>query len=149
MSGSDAHTARTGGFSGAGAGRSQKEAGRVPKQCFGTSHVPLSPAVRAGDFVYVSGQVPLGSDGLVVKGGIAEQAEQVLRNVKAALALAGCTMVDVVKTTVWLEDARDFGMFNTVYARHFPSNPPARTTVESRLMIDIKIEIEAVAYRPV
>jgi reactive intermediate/imine deaminase len=97
----------------------------------------------------VSGQVPLGSDGLVVKGGIAEQAEQVLRNVKAALALAGCTMVDVVKTTVWLEDARDFGMFNTVYARHFPSNPPARTTVESRLMIDIKIEIEAVAYRPV
>jgi 2-iminobutanoate/2-iminopropanoate deaminase len=127
----------------------KKEAARMPKQCFGTSHVPLSPAVRAGDFVYVSGQVPLGSDGLVVKGGIAEQAEQVLQNVKAALALAGCTMDDVVKTTVWLEDARDFGMFNTVYARHFPSNPPARTTVESRLMIDIKIEIEAVAYRPV
>ena len=120
----------------------------LPKQCFGKSHVPLSPAVRAGDFVYVSGQVPVGSDGLVVKGGIAEQAEQVLQNVKAALALAGCTMDDVVKTTVWLEDARDFGAFNAVYARHFPKNPPARTTVESRLMIDIKIEVEAVAYRP-
>ncbi len=128
--------------------RSTKEA-HLPKQCFGKSHVPLSPAVRAGDFVYVSGQVPVGSDGLVVKGGIAEQAEQVLQNVKAALALAGCTMDDVVKTTVWLEDARDFGAFNTVYARHFPNDPPARTTVESRLMIDIKIEIEAVAYRPV
>ena len=50
----------------------------MPKQCFGTSHVPLSPAVRAGDFVYVSGQVPVGSDGIVVKGGIAEQTEQVL-----------------------------------------------------------------------
>ncbi|RAZ92082.1 MULTISPECIES: RidA family protein [Mesorhizobium] len=121
----------------------------MPKQCFGTSHVPLSPAVRAGDFVYVSGQVPVGSDGLVVKGGIADQAEQVLQNIKAALALAGCTMDDVVKTTVWLEDARDFGTFNAVYAKHFPKDPPARTTVESRLMIDIKIEIEAVAYRPV
>ena len=120
----------------------------MPKQCFGKSHVPLSPAVRAGDLVYVSGQVPVGSDGLVVKGGITEQAEQVLQNVKAALALAGCSMDDVVKTTVWLEDARDFGAFNTVYAKHFAQDPPARTTVESRLMIDIKIEIEAVAYRP-
>lgn len=120
----------------------------LPKQTFGTSHVPLSPAVRAGDFVFVSGQVPVGGDGIVVKGGITEQTEQVLANVKAALTLAGCTMDDVVKTTVWLEDARDFGAFNAVYARHFPKNPPARTTVESRLMIDIKIEVEAVAYRP-
>ncbi|PSJ63469.1 RidA family protein [Kumtagia ephedrae] len=120
----------------------------MSKQCFGTSHVPLSPAVRAGDFVYVSGQVPVDGDGKVVKGGIDEQAEQVLRNVKAALALAGCGMDDVVKTTVWLEDKRDFAAFNAVYARHFPKNPPARTTVQSPLMIDIKIEIEAVAYRP-
>jgi 2-iminobutanoate/2-iminopropanoate deaminase len=92
--------------------------------------------------------VPVGRDGMVVQGGIAEQTEQVLQNIKSALALAGCTMDDVVKTTVWLEDARDFGTFNTVYARHFPKDPPARTTVESRLMIDIKIEVEAVAYRP-
>jgi len=121
----------------------------LSKQCFGTSHVPLSPAVRAGDFVYISGQVPVDADRIVVKGGITEQTEQVLQNVKAALALAGCTMDDVVKTTVWLEDARDFGAFNAVYAKHFPKDPPARTTVESRLMIDIKIEVEAVAYRPV
>lgn len=120
----------------------------MPKQCFGTSHVPLSPAVRAGDFVYVSGQVPLGKDGKIVAGGIAEQTDQVLANIASALELAGCTLDDVVKTTVWLEDARDFGAFNAAYAKHFPKEPPARTTVESRLMIDIKIEVEAVAYRP-
>lgn len=120
----------------------------MPKQCFGTSHVPLSPAVRAGDFVYVSGQVPVGSDGVVVTGGIVEQTAQVLDNVAAALALADCTMEDVVKTSVILEDARDFGAFNTVYAKYFPNNPPARTTLEARLMIDIKIEIEAIAYKP-
>ena len=118
------------------------------KEVFGKSHVPLSPAVRAGDFVYVSGQVPVGADGSVVAGGIEPQTRQVLENVKAALALAGARMEDVVKTTVWLEDARDFGAFNKVYATYFPAEPPARTTVESRLMIDIKIEVEAVAYAP-
>jgi 2-iminobutanoate/2-iminopropanoate deaminase len=118
------------------------------KQTFGTSHVPLSPAVRAGDFVFVSGQVPVGPDGVVVAGGIEAQTRQVLDNVKAALALAGASLDQVVKTTVWLEDARDFGAFNKVYATYFPSEPPARTTVESRLMIDIRIEVEAVAYAP-
>jgi 2-iminobutanoate/2-iminopropanoate deaminase len=117
------------------------------KQTFGASHVPLSPAVRAGDFVYVSGQVPV-RDGSVVDGGIEPQTRQVLDNVKAALVLAGATMDDVVKTTVWIEDARDFGGMNKVYATYFPKEPPARTTVESRLMIDIKVEIEAVAYAP-
>ncbi|HUG60690.1 MAG TPA: RidA family protein [Methylomirabilota bacterium] len=120
----------------------------MAKETFGSSHVPLSPAVRAGDFVYISGQVPVGADGSVVAGGIEPQTRQVLENVKAALALAGATMDDVVKTTVWIEDARDFGAFNRVYATYFATNPPARTTVESRLMIDIKIEVEAVAYAP-
>jgi reactive intermediate/imine deaminase len=120
----------------------------MPKQTFGTSHVPLSPAVRAGDFVYVSGQVPTDASGSVVPGGIEAQTKQVLENVKSALALAGCTMDDVVKTTVILQDARDFGAFNKVYASYFPQNPPARTTVEARLVIDIRVEIEAVAYRP-
>lgn len=120
----------------------------MPKQTFGTSHVPLSPAVRAGDFVYVSGQVPTDKDGSVVPGGIEAQTRQVLENMQAALALAGCTLDDVVKTTVILEDARDFGGMNKVYASYFAQNPPARTTVEARLVIDIKVEIEAVAYRP-
>jgi len=118
------------------------------KQVFGASHVPLSPAVRAGDTVYVSGQVPVGADGQIVEGGIEAQTKQVLENVKAALALAGASMEDVVKTTIWLEDARDFGRMNAVYATYFPKEPPARTTVESRLMIDIKIEVEAIAYAP-
>jgi 2-iminobutanoate/2-iminopropanoate deaminase len=118
------------------------------KQTFGTSHVPLSQAVRAGDFVYVSGQVPVRADGSVVDGGIEPQTRQVLDNVKAALALAGATLDDVVKTTVWIEDARDFGGMNKVYASYFAKQPPARTTVESRLMIDIKVEIEAVAFAP-
>lgn len=121
----------------------------MPKQVFGTSHVPLSPAVRAGDFVFVSGQVPADSTGAIVHGGIREQTKQVLENVKAALALAGATLDDVVKTTVWLDDARDFGAFNQVYASYFAKEPPARTTAEGRLMVDIKVEIEAVAYAPV
>ena len=122
----------------------------MPKECFGTSHVPLSPAVRAGDFVYISGQVPVDADRIVVKGGITEQTEQVLQNVKAALALAGCTMDDVVKTTVWLGDARDFGAFNAVYAKHFPKDPPASTMVEVSRLTDDRalIEITAIAVVP-
>jgi len=120
----------------------------MTKQTFGSSHVPLSPAVRAGDFIFISGQTPVGPNGENVGGTIEVQTRQVLENVKAALALAGAEMSDVVKTTVWLEDARDFGGFNKVYATYFPSNPPARTTAEGRLMVDIKIEIEAIAYKP-
>ena len=118
------------------------------KQVFGTSHVPLSSAVRAGDFVFVSGQVPVDATGVVVNGGIEAQTRQVLENVKAALALAGATLDDVVKTTVWLEDARDFGGMNKIYTTYFSKAPPARSTAESRLMIDIKVEIEATAYAP-
>ncbi|CAN7731250.1 RidA family protein [Phyllobacterium sp. LjRoot231] len=120
----------------------------MTKQHFGSSHVPLSPAVRAGDFIYVSGQVPVGSDGTVIIGGIEAQTRQVMENVAAALKLAGADLSDVVKTFVILEDAREFAAFNKTYATYFPQNPPARTTIESRLMIDIKIEIEAIAYRP-
>jgi reactive intermediate/imine deaminase len=98
--------------------------------------------------VYVSGQVPVKPDGSMESGNIEAQTRQVLENVKSALALAGATMDQVVKTTVWIEDARDFGGMNKVYGTFFPSEPPARTTVESRLMLDIKVEIEAIAYAP-
>ncbi|WP_108661858.1 RidA family protein [Acuticoccus kandeliae] len=120
----------------------------MPKECFGSSPAPLSPAVRAGDFVFVSGQVPVGPDGELVGGNVENQTRQVLKNVEAALKLAGASLEDVVKTTVWLDDARDFGAFNKVYASVFKENFPARTTAESRLMADIKVEIEAVAYSP-
>ena len=109
---------------------------------------PYTPVVRAGDFVFVSGQVPVGADGKVVAGGVAAETRQVLENVKACLAMAGCGLEDVVKTTVWLRDRDDFAAFNPVYAEYFPQNPPARSTAESRLMIDIAVEIEAIAYKP-
>ena len=118
---------------------------RMPgKITYGSSQVPLSPAVRAGDFVYISGQVPTDASGSIVNGPVDVQTKQVMENVKAALALAGCTLDQVVKTTVILADARDFGAFNRVYATYFAKEPPARTTIEARLMVDIRIEIEAV-----
>jgi 2-iminobutanoate/2-iminopropanoate deaminase len=119
------------------------------KKHYGTSHVPLSPAVRAGDFVFVSGQVPVGLDGKIVVGGVEAQTKQVLHNISTVLELAGCSLSDVVKTTVWLKHAEDFAGFNAAYAPYFPEDPPARSTAESRLMIDILVEIEAIAYRPV
>ena len=109
---------------------------------------PLSPAVRAGDFVYVSGQVPVNAAGEVVAGGIETQTRQVMENLKAALALAGATFDDVCKCTCWLADARDFGAFNRIYMSYFPNGRPARSTTEARLMVDAKVEIDAVAYRP-
>ena len=120
----------------------------MTRQHFGSAHVPLSPAVRAGDFIYVSGQVPTNADGVIVAGGIETQTWQVMENIRAALQLADADLPDVIKTTVILADARDFGAFNKVYAGFFAKDPPARTTLEARLMIDIKVEIEAVAYKP-
>ena len=109
---------------------------------------PLSPAVRAGDFVVVSGSVPTDDQGQVVPGGIEAQTRQVFKRLEEALALAGCTLQDVAKVNVWLDDARDFGSFNRVYMECFGDHRPARSTVESRLMIDAKVEIDVTAYKP-
>jgi reactive intermediate/imine deaminase len=109
---------------------------------------PFSPAVRAGDFVYVSGQVPANEAGEIVAGGIEAQTRQVFINLGKVLALAGCTLADVCKATVWLDDARDFGAFNRVYLEHFKGAAPARSTTEARLMVDAKVEIDVVAYKP-
>ena len=113
----------------------------------GGQPLPFSSAVEAGPFVFVSGQVAMGDNGEIVPGGIEAQTRQALKNVEKALALAGCTLKDVVKSTVWLDDARDFWTFNRVYAEHFPGNKPARSTTQAKLMIDAKIEIEVVAYK--
>lgn len=109
---------------------------------------PLSPAVRAGDFVFVSGQVPTNDQGEVVAGGIEAQTRQVFARVQAALALANCTLDDVCKVSVWLDDARDFGSFNRVYLECFGDHRPARSTVRAELMIDAKVEIDVTAYKP-
>ncbi|PJE28821.1 reactive intermediate/imine deaminase [Pseudooceanicola antarcticus] len=108
---------------------------------------PFSKAVRAGDFVYVSGQVPT-RDGEVVVGNITVQTEVVIENIKEVLALAGCGMEHVVKVGVWLDDARDFSSFNAVFKKHFSAHPPARSTVQSPLMVDAKVEMDVVAYCP-
>ncbi len=109
---------------------------------------PFSPAVRAGDFIYVSGQVPANAEGEIVTGGIEAQTRQVMDNLKAALALAGATFDDVCKCTCWLQDARDFGAFNRIYMSYFPNGKPARSTTEARLMVDAKVEIDVIAYKP-
>jgi reactive intermediate/imine deaminase len=109
---------------------------------------PLSPATRAGDFVFVSGQVPTDDQGQVVTGGIEAQTRQVFKRIEHALALGGCALADVCKVSVWLHDARDFGSFNRVYMECFGEHRPARSTVEARLMIDAKVEIDVTAYKP-
>ena len=113
----------------------------------GGQPLPFSPAVQAGPFVSVSGQVAMGDKGEIVPGGIEAQTRQTLKNVENALALAGCTLKDVVKATVWLDDARDFWTFNRVYAEFFSENKPARSTTQATLMIDAKVEIEVIAYK--
>lgn len=109
---------------------------------------PFSPAVRAGDFIYVSGQVPANAEGEIVVGGIEAQTRQVFKRIEEALALADCKLSDIAKVSVWLNDARDFGSFNRVYMELLGDHRPARSTVESRLMIDAKVEIDVTAYKP-
>ncbi len=120
----------------------------APKAGAGGQALPFSPAIRAGDFVYVSGQVAHDANGELVGGGIIAQTRQTVENLRRVLAGAGCTLEDVVKCNVWLSDARDFWSFNRVYAGYFPNVPPARSTVQSPLMVDAKIEIDCVAYKP-
>ena len=109
---------------------------------------PFAKAVRAGDFVFISGQLPMGPDGQIVQGTIETQTRQVLENIKAILSETGCELSDVVKNTIWLEQERDFAGFNQVYAEYFGENPPARATVGSTLMLDARLEIETLAYKP-
>jgi 2-iminobutanoate/2-iminopropanoate deaminase len=108
---------------------------------------PYSQAVRAGNLVFASGQIPIDpATGEFVAGGIAEQTEQVLRNLSAVLEAASSGLNQIVKTTVFLADMNDFTAMNEVYGRFFGANPPARATVQAaRLPRDAKVEIEAIA----
>ena len=113
----------------------------------GTRALPRSLATKAGGFVFVSGQVGRDKDADNIAGGIEAQTRQTMKNVAQALELAGCTLEDVVKTMVWLDDARDFDEFNRVYGEFFPGNRPARSTIQANNMVGTAIEIEVVAYR--
>jgi len=111
---------------------------------------PYSQAVRVGDMLFTSGQIPIDpATGNLVPGGIVEQTTRVLENLKAVLAAAGIDMIHVVKTTVFLKDMKDFAAMNEIYARYFaPAGivPPARSTVQvAALPKDALVEIECIA----
>ncbi|MDQ2856914.1 MAG: RidA family protein [Acidobacteriota bacterium] len=108
---------------------------------------PYSQAIKAGGFVFCSGQIPTDpATGQFVEGGIAEQTEQVLKNLSAVLEAAGSSLDRVVKTTVFLADMFEFAQMNDVYGKFFSDKPPARATVEAaRLPRDARVEIEAIA----
>jgi len=113
-----------------------------------TRTLPRSLATKAGGFVFVGGQVARDENGNVIAGGIDAQTRQTMKKVAQALALAGCTLEDVVKTMVWLDDARDFAEFNRVYGEFFPGNRPTRSTIQAKNMVGSKVEIEVIAYKP-
>lgn len=108
---------------------------------------PYSQAIRLGDLIFVSGQIPIDpATGKVVEGDIALQTAQVLKNVAAILESAGSGLAKVLKTTVYLRDISDFARMNEVYAAFFKQNPPTRATVEvSRLPREVAIEIDAIS----
>jgi 2-iminobutanoate/2-iminopropanoate deaminase len=106
-----------------------------------------SPAIKAGNLLFVSGQIPVDpATGNLIQGDIAAQAEQVMRNLTALLRAAGASFTNVVRTTVYLADMNDFAGMNEVYSRYIVDPPPARATVQvARLPRDVKIEVDAIA----
>jgi 2-iminobutanoate/2-iminopropanoate deaminase len=114
-----------------------------------TPRGPYSPAVRAGDFIYVSGQGPI--DPITDKispGDIMHQTQIVLSNIQRILAGCGASMQDVVRCGVFLKDGTDFKAMNQVYAEFFGEHRPARTTVVCDFVNDMRVEIDCVAYKP-
>jgi enamine deaminase RidA (YjgF/YER057c/UK114 family) len=111
-------------------------------------NLPFHPAVRAGDYIFVSGQVAKDENGTMIAGTIEEETRWTIEAIRRILALEGAELSDVVKVTTFLEDARDFGRYNRVFAEYFPDGRLARTTVESRAVISCKIEMDAIAYKP-
>jgi 2-iminobutanoate/2-iminopropanoate deaminase len=111
---------------------------------------PYSPAVRAGDFIFVSGQIPIDpATQQLVTGDVRQETRQTLTNVMRILEGCGAALADVVKCQVFLADANDFAAMNEVYTEFFGEAKPARTTVVAAFAIPgIKVEIDAVAYRP-
>ena len=111
-------------------------------------NLPFYPAVRAGDFIFVSGQVAKDPDGNMISGTIEEETQGTIEAIRRILAEEGAALSDVVRVTTYLEDARDFGRYNRVFGEHFRDAVLARTTVEARAVISTEIEMEAIAYKP-
>lgn len=115
----------------------------------GGRRLSLSRAIRAGDFVYLTGQIPMRDGAPMTTGTIEEQTRVVLEDIRKTLAEAGCALSDVVKAMIWLTDRADFPGFNTVYGEFFPHEPPARSAVVTDLLVDVRVEVEVVAYKAV
>ena len=108
----------------------------------------LSRAIRAGDTVYLTGQIPMRNGAVMTDGSIEDQTRAVLDMITETLQQAGCDRGDVVKAMVWLRDRADFPGFNAVYAEYFPNDPPARSAIVSDLLVDVRVEVEVIAWRP-
>ena len=108
----------------------------------------LSRAIRAGDFVFLTGQIPFKNGEVMTIGTIEEQTEAVLQDIQKTLSEANCEFKDVVKAMVWLSKREYFPGFNEVFSRYFPEDPPARSAVVNELLVDVKVEIEVIAYSP-
>ncbi|MGH6719840.1 MAG: RidA family protein [Alphaproteobacteria bacterium] len=111
-------------------------------------NLPFHPGVRAGDFIFISGQVAKDESGNMCVGNIEDETRWTIEAIRRILKLEGADLADVVRVTVYLGDARDFGRYNRVFAEYFPDGRIARTTVEARAVISCKIEMDAVAYKP-
>lgn len=109
---------------------------------------PYSQGIKAGQFLFISGQMPIDAKtGKIVDGDIKIQTKQVLKNIKAIVEEIGYTLEDVVKTTIFLKDMGEFSLVNEIYAKYFKINPPARSCIEvARLPKDVNIEIEAIVF---
>ena len=108
----------------------------------------LSKAIRAGNFIFLTGQVPFKDGEVMTTGTIEEQTEVVIEEIKKTLSEADCELDDVVKAMVWLTKKEYFPGFNSVFNKYFQKDPPARSAVISDLLVDVKVEIEVVAYKP-
>ncbi len=108
----------------------------------------LSRAVRAGDFVFLTGQVPMENGAVMTTGSIENQTRACLERISETLSEAGCQLSDVVKSMVWIKSREDFPGFDSVYAEFFPQGPPARSALVSDFLVDILVEIECIAFHP-
>lgn len=109
--------------------------------------LPFARAVEADGWLHVSGQVAM-ENGEIIDGGIVAQTHKTMQNLIAILSEAGYGLEHVVRAGVWLDDPRDFWSFNKVFAEYFASHAPARACVQSSMMVDCKVEIDCIAYKP-
>ena len=111
-------------------------------------NLPFHPAVRAGDFIFVSGQVPKDENNDMIDGTIEEETVATLKTIERVIAHEGATLQDIVRITTYLQDVRDFGRYNKAFTATIGDAVLARTTVEARAVINTKIEMDAIVYKP-